>query len=95
VKILIAATVVTLFATATYAGQSTRYDDLMLDTSAGATVVYSEGAQIHRPDHRPADLWLDTFGHGNHPEPVLSTRNVLSATPGFPFGGYGAGNDSR
>ena len=91
-KILVATTAFALIASSAVAEQSDRYDDLMLDTSGTSYLVH--GSPV-RPDSRPSDLWLDTFGMEKHPTPVVSTRNALISEPRFPFGGYGAGNDSR
>ncbi|MEP3741133.1 MAG: hypothetical protein ABJM89_03405 [Sulfitobacter pontiacus] len=95
-KLFIATAAATLVATASFAGQSTRYEDLRLDTSVTADVIYAEGAGDTRPNNRAADLRLDTFGNDNHPIATFSTSGPQSSLgEGFAYGGYGPGNDSR
>lgn len=94
-KLIIPTIVPTLIATAGFADQSDRYNDLRLDTSLNGT-IHAEGAGAARPTGRPADLWLETFAEGSHPKANLSTRSALSrAGEGFAYGGYGQHNDSR
>lgn len=89
----IATIAATLFATAGFAGQSDRYNDLMLDTSEDG-MVYSEGASPSRPNSRPADLRLESFEKGSHPTPNFSTRS-MGSNKDFAYGGYGRNNDTR
>ena len=95
-KLFITTAAVTLIATAGFAGNSTRYEDLRLDTSVTASVVHAEGAGATRPNSRPGDLRLETFARGSHPTPNLSTRSAVSSNgEGFAYGSFGEGNDSR
>ena len=48
-KLFIVTAAATLIATASLAGQSTRYEDLRLDTSVTSGVVYAEQAGATRP----------------------------------------------
>ncbi|MFG6590791.1 hypothetical protein [Sulfitobacter sp. 1A12157] len=95
-KLFIATAAATLIASASLAGQSTRYEDLRLDTSVTADVVHAADAGETRPNERAADLRLDTFPGARAPVATLSTSGpVGSLGEGFAYGGYGAGNDSR
>jgi hypothetical protein len=95
-KLLLATASATLIATVGIAGDSTRYEDLRLDTSVSAVVIHSAGAAVARPNGRPDDLRLETFPDGNHPKAVISTRRALNRLGrGFAYGGYGMSNDSR
>ncbi|MFG6562426.1 hypothetical protein [Sulfitobacter sp. 1A15299] len=95
-KLFIATAAATLIASASFAGQSTRYEDLRLDTSVTADVVYAADAGETRPNERAAVLRLDTFSGARAPVATLSTSGpVGSLGAGFAYGGYGAGNDSR
>ena len=95
-KLFIAPAAATLIATASFAGQSTRYDDLRLDTSVTSGVVYAEQAGATRPNERAADLRLETFSDDRAPVANFSTNGLQSSLgEGFAYGGFGAGNDSR
>ncbi|KZY50735.1 MULTISPECIES: hypothetical protein [Sulfitobacter] len=95
-KLFIATAAATLIATASFAGQSTRYEDLRLDTSLTADVVHAADAGETRPNERAADLRLETFSDESAPVATFSTSGPVSSLgEGFAYGGYGAGNDSR
>jgi len=95
-KLFTATAAATLIATAGFAGQSTRYEDLRLDTSVTATVVHAEDAGATRPNARAADLLLDTFADDRASEATFSTNDAQSSLgDGYIYGGFGAGNDSR
>ncbi len=95
-KLFIVTAAATLIATASLAGQSTRYEDLRLDTSVTSGVVYAEQAGATRPNERAADLRLETFSDDRAPVANFSTNGLQSSLgEGFAYGGFGAGNDSR
>ncbi|WP_339637189.1 hypothetical protein [uncultured Sulfitobacter sp.] len=95
-KLFIATAAATLIATASFAGQSTRYEDLRLDSSVTSGVVYAEQAGATRPNERAADLRLETFSDDRAPVATFSTNGLQSSLgEGFAYGGFGAGNDSR
>lgn len=95
-KLFIATAAATLIATASFAGQSTRYEDLRLDTSVTAEVVYAEDTGATRPNERAADLRLETFTGDRAPVATFSTKAAQSSpSEGFAYGGFSSGNDSR
>ena len=97
-KLVITTAVAALISTAAFADQSDRYNDLRLDTSKNAEVVFSddvtgtdlEGAQ------RGRDQVASTNDGNIEADVTFSTRNAArSAGEGYLYGGFGPGNDSR
>lgn len=97
-KLFIAAATAALISTAAFAENSTRYDDMRLDTSKTADRVYSESVRPTDLDaaQRGADQQYSTADDTKAPDTTFSTRSNISAIgEGYPYGGYGKGNDSR
>lgn len=97
-KLIIATTAAALFSTAAFADESTRYNDLRLDTSDSA-IEYSsavrEAVVGEDRSSRAADLRLDT-SDASDVDADMSTRGAIqSPGEGYIYGGYGKGNDSR
>ncbi|MEX3314069.1 hypothetical protein [Sulfitobacter sp. PS-8MA] len=97
-KLILSTLAAATLATGAYAGTSTKYDDIRLDTRETADVVYSAGNDIRDESlsDREADLRLDTSIYGQSGVPTFSSRSgehTVNHTP--VYGGYGPGNDSR
>ncbi len=95
-KLFTATIAAVLISGAAYANESTRYNDLRLDTS-------NSGAQFSQGEQRKADpsesqryndLRLKTYDRDFDEAATLSTREK-TAGEGYIYGGFGDGNDSR
>ena len=100
-KLITATIAAAVLSTAAVAENSTKYNDLRLDTSASAE-VYADGAQA-KADAGESTVYNDLRLNTAANEPVeddvtFSTRSnddARTAGEGFIYGGYGEGNDSR
>ena len=99
-KLLIATTAAALFSTAAFAEMSTKQMDQNLDTSNSAsqyttTEQTDQGSLIQysakgQNDRNAVDSTSTDTGA------TMSTRSqIASPGEGYPYGGYGEGNDSR
>ncbi|SFD98649.1 hypothetical protein SAMN04488523_104143 [Sulfitobacter brevis] len=97
-KLIIATTAAALLSTAAFADESTRYNDLRLDTSKSAIELSGDHRETligEDQSTRAADLRLDTSDDSGV-DASLSTRgSIQSPGEGYIYGGYGPGNDSR
>ena len=96
-KLIIATAAAAVLGTAAFADESTRYNDLRLDTSDSGVQVESDTRETvvgEDISSRAADLRLNT--QDGDIEATVSSRNK-ARTPGqgYIYGGYGEGNDSR
>ena len=97
-KLIMTTAAAALISTAAFADNSTRYNDIFLDTSVGAEEVYGNNNRMRDADRstKANDIFLNTGDVTKNDDTVMSTRNVLrSPGEGYVYGGYGAGNDSR
>ncbi|NNK16185.1 MAG: hypothetical protein HKP51_04685 [Sulfitobacter sp.] len=97
-KLIITAAAATLISTAAFADESTKYNDLRLDTSNNAETVYSDDVRSTDLDgaQRGRDQIGSTADNEFNADVTYSTRSAIR-TPGegYVYGGYGEGNDSR
>ena len=97
-KLFIAATAVALTATAAMADNSTRYNDMRLNTAQTADKVFSDQVQPTDIDgaQRGRDQLITMNPTPTKPDVAYSTRSeIRSPGEGYIYGGYGPGNDSR
>jgi len=97
-KLIITTAAAALISTAAVADNSTRYNDIFLDTSVGAEAVYGDNTRMMDADEstKANDIFLNTADAAKADDTVMSTRNVLrSPGEGYIYGGFGEGNDSR
>ena len=97
-KLFIATAAAALIGTATLADESTRYNDLRLDTSKNADVVFSDDVNPTDLDgaQRGRDQLGSTADGDTEADVTFSARNAArTAGEGYIYGGYGEGNDSR
>ncbi|SFF02864.1 hypothetical protein SAMN04488523_11555 [Sulfitobacter brevis] len=97
-KLIIATTAAALFSTAAFADESTRYNDLRLDTSKSAIEYSSEIRETvvgEDRSSRAADLRLDTSDNSGVDASMSTRSSIQSPGEGYIYGGYGPGNDSR
>ncbi|MEQ6248702.1 hypothetical protein ABMC89_07425 [Sulfitobacter sp. HNIBRBA3233] len=97
-KLMIATAAAALIGTVAIADESTRYNDLRLDTSKTAEVEYSDEVREAPEDlsTRAADLRLDTSDNEPDVSTTFSSRSdITSVEEIYPYGGFGPGNDSR
>lgn len=97
-KLIIATAVAALASTAAFADLSTKEMDLRLDTSTQSmnTVETSndvtEGSLLDGEARAQSSYDMEQADAGT----TLSTRSdIASPGQGYPYGGYGEGNDSR
>ena len=87
-----------LISTAAFADNSTRYNDLRLDTSKNAERVFSDDVRSTDLDaaQRGREQIGSTADNTFTDDVTFSTRSAIR-TPGegYVYGGYGEGNDSR
>lgn len=97
-KLFIVTAAAALISTAAFADNSTKYNDLRLDTSKNAETVYSDDVRSTDLDgaQRGQDAMFSTADGNVEPDVTFSTRSAIR-TPGegYPYGGFGEGNDSR
>lgn len=97
-KLFAATAAAALISTAAVADESTKYNDLRLDTSMGAETIYSDATRSTDLDgaQRGRDQIISTADDSYEADVTFSTRSEIR-TPGegYPYGGYGEGNDSR
>ncbi len=89
-----------LISTAAVADNSSRYNDIFLDTSASVETndVYGNNDRMRTTGEstRANDIMLNTADTAKNDDTVLSTRNALrSPGEGYVYGGFGPGNDSK
>jgi hypothetical protein len=97
-KLIIATTAAALMSTAAIADESTKYNDLRLDTSETAATVYADDLRqdVEGLSTKASDLRHSTADNEYEADTRLSTRNKISSPgQGYAYGGYGPGNDSR
>jgi hypothetical protein len=97
-KLFIASAAAALLGTVALADESTKYNDLRLDTSESAAVTYSDEVRGTDLDgaQRGRDQIITTADDDFNADMRLSTRNELRTNgEGYIYGGYGPGNDSR
>ena len=97
-KLFAATAAAALVSTAALADESTRYNDLRLDTTENAETVFSDAPRSTDLDgaQRGRDQILSTADDSYDADVTFSTRSAIR-TPGegYPYGGFGKGNDSR
>lgn len=97
-KLIVTTAAAALISTAAIADNSTRYNDLRLNTSAGSAEVYGNNTRTETPglSTRASDIFLNTADDATNDDTVLSTRNeIRSLGEGYVYGGFGPNNDSR
>ena len=97
-KLLITTAAAALISTAAVADNSTRYNDIFLDTSIGAEKVYGNNIRVLAPGEstKANDITFSTADATFEADTVLSSRSELrSPGEGYIYGGYGPGNDSK
>lgn len=97
-KLILTTAAAALISTAAIADNSSRYNDIFLDTSAGAQTVYGNNTRAERMglSTRASDIFLNTADDATRADTVLSTRSDLrSPGEGYIYGGFGSNNDSR
>ena len=97
-KLFITAAAATLISTAAFADESTKYNDLRLDTSKNAEAVYSDDVRSTDLDgaQRGRDQIGSTADNEFNADVTYSTRSAIRTEgEGYVYGGYGEGNDSR
>ena len=97
-KRIIATATAALIGTAAFADNSDRYNDMRLDTSKTDATEYSDSVRGDREglSTKAQDLRLDTSDNTPEADTTYSTSgDIRSPGQGFPYGGYGPGNDSR
>jgi len=97
-KLIITAAAATLISSAAFAAESTKYNDLRLDTSKNAENVYSDEVRSTDMDgaQRGRDQIGSTADDSFDADVTFSTRSAIRTTgEGYVYGGYGEGNDSR
>ena len=91
-KLIMTTAAAALISTAAVADNSTRYNDIFLDTSVTAETsdVYGNNDRMRNPNAS------NTADADKNRDTVMSTRNALrSPGEGYVYGGFGPGNDSR
>ena len=97
-KLILTTAATALISTAAIADNSTRYNDIFLDTSNNAQTVYGDSERSWNPNvsTKANDIFLNTSDQSKNDDTVMSTRSSLrSPGEGYVYGGYGQGNDSR
>ncbi|MDF1729346.1 MAG: hypothetical protein P1U53_16520 [Sulfitobacter sp.] len=97
-KLILTTTAAALIGTLAIADESTRYNDLRLDTSNTAERSYSDGVTPTDLDaaQRGRDQLMTTTNGAATPDVTLSTRSeVRTSGEGYIYGGFGDNNDSR
>ena len=97
-KLILTTAAAALISTAAVADNSTRYNDIFLDTSTGASEVYGNNDRVRSADEstKANDIMLNTADTAKNDDTVMSSRNALSSPgEGYVYGGFGAGNDSK
>ncbi len=97
-KLFITTAAAALISTAAFADESTRYNDLRLDTSKNGEEVFSDDVRSTDLDgaQRGRDQIVSTADDEFEADVTFSTRGAIR-TPGegYIYGGFGEGNDSR
>ncbi|NKX40320.1 hypothetical protein HGG71_02425 [Rhodobacteraceae bacterium R_SAG2] len=97
-KLILTTAAAALISTAAVAKNSTRYNDIFLDTSINAQTVYGDSERNWKPgaSTKVNDIFLNTSDRAKNDDTVMSTRSSLrSPGEGYVYGGHGQGNDSR
>ncbi len=97
-KLLITTAAAALISTTAFADNSDRYNDLRLDTSETAQRVFSDETRTTDLDaaQRGKSQERSTADTEKENATTFSTRSTISSIgEGYPYGGSGAGNDSR
>ena len=99
-KLIMTTAAAALTSTAAVADNSTRHNDIYLDTSvnADASDVYGNNDRMRNPhaSTKSNDIMLNTADTDKNRDTVMSTRNALrSPGEGYVYGGFGPGNDSK
>lgn len=97
-KLILTTAAAALISTAAVAENSTRYNDIFLDTSINAQTVYGDSERNWKPgaSTKVNDIFLNTSDRAKNDDTVMSTRSSLrSPGEGYVYGGHGQGNDSR
>lgn len=97
-KIILTTATASLISAAAVAENSTRYNDIFLDTSINAQTVYGDSERNWNPNTstKANDIFLDTSDRTKNDDTVMSTRSSLrSPAEGYVYGGHGQDNDSR
>lgn len=97
-KLIIATAAAALVGTVALADQSTRYNDLRLDTAETASTVYANDRASTDLDaaQRGREGMSSTADGQYNADVTFSTRSEIRTDgEGYVYGGFGAGNDSR
>ncbi|NUH65077.1 hypothetical protein HTT03_07150 [Sulfitobacter sp. S0837] len=97
-KLIMTTAAAALISTAAVAENSSRYNDIFLDTSVGAEEVYGNNTRMQDADRsvKANDIRLNTADMDKDADTVLSSRSTLrSPGEGYVYGGFGPGNDSK
>ncbi len=99
-KLIMTTAAAALISTAAVADNSTRYNDIFLNTSVTAETadVYGNNDRMRNPNAstKANDIMLNTADADKNRDTVMSTRNALrSPGEGYVYGGFGPGNDSK
>lgn len=97
-RLFITAITTVLLGTASFADNSSRYNDLRLDTSETLNRVYSGDSHSTDLDQaqRGRDQYRSTADELKSPDATFSSRSdAKSRGEGYLYGGWGNGNDSR
>ncbi|HBB81957.1 MAG TPA: hypothetical protein DC031_01485 [Sulfitobacter sp.] len=97
-KLILTTAAAALISTAAVADNSTRYNDLFLNTSNDAGEVYGNSDRMQDADEstKANDIMLNTADNAKNGDTVMSSRNAMSSPgEGYPYGGFGPGNDSK
>ncbi|MDF3383338.1 MULTISPECIES: hypothetical protein [Sulfitobacter] len=99
-KLIMTTAAAALISTAAVADNSTRHNDIFLDTSVNsdASDVYGNSDRMRNPhaSTKANDIMLNTADTDKNRDTVMSTRNALrSPGEGYVYGGFGPGNDSK
>ena len=99
-KLIMTTAAAALISTAAVADNSTRHNDIFLDTSvnADASDVYGNSDRMRNPhaSTKANDIMLNPADTDKNRDTVMSTRNALrSPGEGYVYGGFGTGNDSK
>ena len=97
-KLIMTTAAAALISTAAVAENSSRYNDIFLDTSVGAEEVYGNNTRMQDADRsvKANDIRLNTADMDKDADTVLSSRSTLrSPGEGYVYGGFGSGNDSK
>ncbi|MFG6559496.1 MULTISPECIES: hypothetical protein [unclassified Sulfitobacter] len=99
-KLIMTTAAAALISTAAVADNSTRHNDIFLDTSVSADAgdVYGNNDRMRNPNAstKANDIMLNTADNAKDRDTVMSTRSALrSPGEGYVYGGFGPGNDSK